>query len=133
MGKENGKYKRLPDAEMDIMNYIWESNEPVSSIDIQAGLKGRRDWTIATVLNLLSRLADKGFVTFKKGNKYKLYSALVKREDYLSQESQSILDHVYNGSVLRMISTLCDKRSLTKEDIDYLKALIDEKSGKQIK
>lgn len=31
MSKE---YKRLPEAEMDIMNYIWEKDEAVSSVQI---------------------------------------------------------------------------------------------------
>lgn len=131
MGKKSEEYTRLPDAEMDIMNYIWEKNKPVTSLDIKEGLKNRRNWTAATILNLLSRLTKKGFVVSKKGDKYNLYSAVIKRDDYLSQESRTILDHVYNGSVSRMISALCGNASLSDKDINYLKAFIEEKSSKE--
>ncbi len=124
----NNELKRLPDAELDIMNYIWEQNKAVSSADILEGLKNRRKWTLATVLNLLARLSDKGFVESEKQGKFKMYSHIVNRDEYLSQESKTILDHVYNGSVTRMISALCDSTDLTQDDILSLKAFIDEKT-----
>lgn len=124
----NNKFKRLPDAELDIMNYIWEQNKAVSSADILEGLKNRRKWTLATVLNLLARLSDKGFVKSEKQGRFKMYSHIVNRDEYLSQESKTILDHVYNGSVSRMISALCDSTDLTQNDILSLKAFIDEKT-----
>ncbi|MGN0621712.1 MAG: BlaI/MecI/CopY family transcriptional regulator [Porcipelethomonas sp.] len=124
----NNEFKRLPDAELDIMNYIWEQNKAVSSADILEGLKNRRKWTLATVLNLLARLSDKGFVESEKQGKFKMYSHIVNRDEYLSQESKTILDHVYNGSVSRMISALCDSTDLTQDDILSLKAFIDEKT-----
>ena len=124
----NNEFKRLPDAELDIMNYIWEQNRAVSSADILEGLKNRRKWTLATVLNLLARLSDKGFVESEKQGKFKMYSHIVNRDEYLSQESKTILDHVYNGSVTRMISALCDSTDLTQDDILSLKAFIDEKT-----
>ena len=124
----NNEFKRLPDAELDIMNYIWEQDKAVSSADILEGLKNRRKWTLATVLNLLARLSDKGFVESEKQGKFKMYSHIVNRDEYLSQESKTILDHVYNGSVTRMISALCDSTDLTQDDILSLKAFIDEKT-----
>lgn len=30
----NNEYKRLPDAELDIMNFIWENDKAVSSADM---------------------------------------------------------------------------------------------------
>ena len=126
------EYKRLPDAELDIMNYIWERGEAVSSADIQEGLNTRRKWTLATILNLLARLVDKGFVTSENTGKFKMYSALVNREDYLAQESKTILDHVYNGSVSRMISALCDSGELSQEDLISLKEFIDKKSKEDL-
>ena len=43
-------YKRLPEAEMDIMNFIWESGKAVSSIEIQDGLKDKHKWSLAVIL-----------------------------------------------------------------------------------
>ena len=122
------EYKRLPEAEMDIMNYIWESGRAVSSVEIQEGLKGRHEWSLAVILNLLARLTERGFVTAEKQGKYKYYSPLVKQEDYLRQESKSIIDRIFGGSVSKLVSCLYDGKNLSDEDIKSLKAFIDDKT-----
>ena len=50
------EYKRLPEAEMDIMNFIWESGKAVSSIEIQEGLKDKHEWSLAVYLTCLQGL-----------------------------------------------------------------------------
>lgn len=122
------EYKRLPEAEMDIMNFIWESEKAVSSVEIQEALKDKHDWSLAVILNLLARLTERGFVTAEKQGKYKYYSALVKQEDYLRQESKSIIDRIFGGSVSKLVSCLYDGKNLSDEDIKSLKAFIDEKT-----
>ena len=122
------EYKRLPEAEMDIMNYIWESEKAVSSVEIQEALKDKHDWSLAVILNLLARLTERGFVTAEKQGKYKYYSALVKQEDYLRQESKSIIDRIFGGSVSKLVSCLYDGKNLSDEDIKSLKAFIDERT-----
>lgn len=123
----NNEYKRLPDAEMDIMNYIWESGKAVSSVEIQDGLKGQHDWSLAVILNLLARLTERGFVTAEKHGKYKYYSAIVEQEDYLQQESKTIIDRIFGGSVSKLICSLYNGKNLSKDDINSLKDFIDEK------
>ena len=122
------EYKRLPEAEMDIMNFIWESEKAVSSVEIQEALKNNHDWSLAVILNLLARLTERGFVTAEKQGKYKYYSVLVKQEDYLRQESKSIIDRIFGGSVSKLVSCLYDGKNLSDEDIKSLKAFIDEKT-----
>ena len=123
----SNELKRLPDAEMDIMNFIWESKDAVSSLQIQEGLRGIREWSLATILNLLARLTEKGFVTTEKVGKYKMYSAIVSQDDYLRQESKTIIDRVFGGSVSKLVSALYSGKNLSQEDIADLKAFIDEK------
>ena len=122
------EYKRLPEAEMDIMNFIWESEKAVSSVEILEGLKDKHEWSLAVILNLLARLMERGFVTAEKQGKYKYYSALVKQEDYLRQESKSIIDRIFGGSVSKLVSCLYDGKNLSDEDIKSLKAFIDERT-----
>lgn len=121
------EYKRLPDAELDIMNYIWKSGKAVTSVEIQDGLKGQHNWSLSVILNLLARLVERGFVTSYKQGKYKYYSAVVEQEDYLRQESKSIIDRIFGGSVSKLICSLYDGKNLSKEDINSLKDFIDEK------
>ena len=123
------EYKRLPDAELDIMNFIWEKKKAVSSADRQEGLKYQHEWSLAVILNLLARLSDRGFVTSEKQGKFKYYSAIVNQEDYLQQESKSIIDKIFGGSVSKLICSLYDGKNLSKEDLSSLKEFIDEKAS----
>ena len=54
--------QRLPDAELEVMQALWgQKAYPVSSGELMAGLSGRH-WQTATLLKLLSRLEERGFV-----------------------------------------------------------------------
>ena len=68
------------------------------------------------------------YTNAEKQGKYKYYSALVKQEDYLRQESKSIIDRIFGGSVSKLVSCLYDGKNLSDEDIKSLKAFIDDKT-----
>ena len=54
--------ERLPDAELEVMQALWRQEKyPVSSAALMEELAGRR-WLRSTLLNLLSRLDERGFV-----------------------------------------------------------------------
>ena len=91
-------------------------------------MKDKHEWSLAVILNLLARLTERGFVTAEKQGKYKLYSAVVKQDDYLQQESKSIIDRIFGGSVSKLVSCLYNGKNLSDEDIKSLKAFIDEKT-----
>ena len=55
--------KKLGEAELEIMQVIWDSKSPVPSNYILKELKGRRKWQLSTLMTSLTRLADKGFVS----------------------------------------------------------------------
>ena len=54
--------RRLPDAELEVMQAIWECEEPVSRADIYVILKDTHPMALTTLLTLLTRLSEKGFV-----------------------------------------------------------------------
>ena len=81
--------ERLPDAELEVMQALWRQEKyPVSSAALMEELAGRR-WQTATLLKLLSRLEERGFVKREKEGRNNLYTPLVRREDYLSAESRA--------------------------------------------
>lgn len=85
------KFKRLPDSELDIMLVIWEAKEPVSRAYIEQQIKKKKKIAATTVLTLLSRLCDKGFVSCEKKGNMNLYTAIVNDQDYKNSESRSII------------------------------------------
>ena len=55
--------KKLGEAELEIMQVIWDSENPVTSNHILKKLQGRRQWQLSTLMTSLTRLRDKGFIS----------------------------------------------------------------------
>ena len=58
--------RRLPDAELEVMQAVWACTPPVARAEIEEILKKTHPMALTTLLTLLSRLAEKGFIRIKK-------------------------------------------------------------------
>ncbi len=122
------KIVHLPNSELELMMILWEAGEPVSRAYIDEKLKGRQNWGVTTVLNLLARLADKGFVHSEQQGKGKsnFYSAIISEEEYLEFESQSVLGRLCARSMTRLVTNLYKNKKLDQKELDDLQAFLDE-------
>ena len=118
--------KRLPESELEIMMIIWEYNRPVNRMEIEERLK--KDVAAPTILSFLNRLEAKGFVSVEKIGKINWYTSLVKKEEYLQKESRNILRRMYQNSLKNFVTALYDGEGLSSQDLEDLKAFIEEKS-----
>ncbi len=119
-------FKRLGDAELEIMQVIWRAVSPMTAGSIQEALRGRRDWPLSTLMTALARLCDKGFVHCDRTTRTNLYSALIAESAYKEKESRSFLAKLYGNSLQSFVATLYDARAIDEHDLDELRQLIDE-------
>lgn len=117
--------KRLPESELEIMQIIWKNSAPVSRVDIEQALQETHPLAPTTILTLLTRLCEKGFLSFKKEGRSNLYEPLITEKEYLAAESRSFLDRVFHGSVASFATALCDS-GVTKEELEELRRLLEE-------
>ena len=122
--------KRLPESELEIMMIIWQYDRPVNRMEIEEHLK--KDVAAPTILSFLNRLESKGFVSVEKIGKINWYTPLVKEEEYLQKESRNILQKMYQNSLKNFVTALYDGDGLTTQDIEELKAFIEEKDRKSV-
>ena len=120
--------KKLSDAELEIMLAIWEAGEPVTSSYILQQLKGRR-WALSTLMTVLARLVEKGYIQCDRSTRTNFYTALVEEEDYKARESRSFLEKTYGSSLAGLVANLYNSRSLSEEDIASLRRFLDEAAG----
>ncbi len=116
------KMKKLPDAELDIMRAVWRLTPPVTSGMLLEGLArdACKEWKPQTLHTLLNRLVDRGFLSFEKQKKDKLFYPLVEREDYLRFETKSFVKQYHGGSLLSLVNTAYQGENLSEDDIDEL-------------
>ena len=119
--------KRLPDAELAVMQAVWAVGGEVGRADIEGALASH-GWSANTLNTYLTRLCEKGFLTSRREGRNNLYTPLVSRDRYLEFESRSVLQRLYGGSLGSFVSALNAEQPLEQREIDELRQFLDDMS-----
>ena len=117
--------KRLPDSELEVMQAIWSLEPPVARVDIEEILKDSYPIAMTTLLTLLTRLSEKGFIKIEKVSRSARYYPLVSQQEYLAQQSKNFLQRLCGGNMSTFATALCDS-GISKEDLAELRELLDK-------
>lgn len=120
------KLKRLPDSELDIMLIIWDAGKPVNRNYIEGKINEKKNLASTTILSLLSRLTEKGFVKCEKEGKNNIYTSLVNEDDYIQNEGKSILEKLYGNSLKNFVAALYDGKKVNEDEFDELRQFLDK-------
>lgn len=117
--------ERISDAEWAIMEILW-AEAPLTATDVASRVLADRDWTLATVKTLLSRLLAKAAVEHRADGRRFLYSPLVEREDYVAGESKRLVDRLFGGKFMPLVAHLAEQEKLSHADIAEIERLLRE-------
>ncbi len=121
--------KKLPECELEIMMIIWNAKAlPVTSDYIMENIN--KTWNKTTVLNFLTRLCERGFLSCEKEGRHNVYMPLVRKSDYRRKESRNFLKKLYNNSVTKLVATLVQSGDISDEELDELERFITEAKDK---
>jgi BlaI family transcriptional regulator, penicillinase repressor len=115
----------ISEAESVVLAVLWRSS-PLATEAIIAALADEQNWQESTIKTLLSRLVKKGAVRAEKEGRRYLYSPLLTREEWLSSESEGLLNRLFGGRVAPLVAHFSKQRKLSKRDLADLKRLIQE-------
>lgn len=116
--------RRLPDLELEVMQAVWDLEPPVYRADVETLMRRRHPMAVTTLLTLLTRLAEKGYLKIEKDGRRSRYLPLVARRDYQTSQSRSFVKQVFGGSIPALASALCDS-GLTREELAELRELLE--------
>ena len=116
--------RRLPDAELEVMQAIWACTPPVDRSQVNEKLKHTHPIAQTTLLTVLTRLAEKGFLQIEKTGRSARYRPLISREEYLAQQSKRFFDQLCGGSLSTFATALCDS-GLSREELTELRELLE--------
>ena len=117
---------RISDAELEVMEALWAAGQPLTAAEVAERVEGDRDWSLATVKTMLSRLAAKGALTHKEDGRRFLYSPSIRREDYVGKESRRFVERLFGGRLSPLVARLAEEDGLDDEDIAAIEALLKE-------
>ena len=119
--------KKLPDAEFEIMKVVWANEPPITTNMIMEQLGKEKEWKAQTVITLLLRLVNRGFIRTEKNGKERTYFPIVSKEDYLKFESGDFMERFHENSFTSLVATLYNDKKIKDSDLDELLKWIKEK------
>ena len=120
--------QQLSDAELEIMKIVWGNPKEVTLFPyIMDGLAARgKPCQKNTLIVLLSRLMNKGFLSAKKIGRRNEYTTLISETEYQTMQTKNFLDKIYEGSAKGLVSNLIMGDLLADEEYEELKRLLEK-------
>lgn len=120
------KTKRLPDAEFEIMRYVWGSRPPVTTAMAWEHLGREKGIKIQTIVTLFGRLVERGFLRYERGKgRERAFYPLITEEAYLEMETDIFVEHYHKRSYASLLGALHRDR-LSESDLDELAQWIED-------
>lgn len=115
----------LSENEWYIMQVLWEKSS-ASLREICEALKDTKGWTKHAVSSFLKRMLEKGAIEVDESSFVRIYSPIWSQEETIFEETHSILERVYRGDLLLMMSNAVKEQKLSKKEIEELKQMLDQ-------
>ncbi len=116
--------KRLPDSELEVMQAVWDCTPPVTRAEVEAVLAETYPVAQTTLLTLLTRLTEKGFLSARRQGQKKIFYPLISRQEYLAAQGNRFFRKLCGGRLDAFAAALCDS-GLTREELAQLRDLLE--------
>lgn len=107
------------------MEALWRS-APLSADEIVGEVGPAQNWGEATVKTLINRLLKKKALISERAAGRTRYRPLVSRAEYVTGESQGLLDRLFGGELAPLVAHYAQHRALSPDEVARLKRLIRE-------
>ena len=114
------EHLRLAEGEYRFARIVWE-NEPLPSGKLVELSQKELGWKKSTTYTVLKKLVERGILR----NENAVVTAAVPQEDILREESRSVVDRDFEGSLPSFLAHFMGGKTISNAEADELKALID--------
>lgn len=108
------------DSEYRFCLILWE-HEPIKSSELAKLCAEALGWKKSTTYTVIKRLTERGVVQTENA----VVTSLVSKEDVQCAESHEIVDKTFGGSLPAFIAAFTSRQSLSKDDVDEIRRMID--------
>lgn len=116
----------VSDAELEVLKVLWASG-PATVRDVAAALRRqRRRLAYNTVLTLLSRLREKGYVAADRRDTAHMFRALVTRDELLGSSLVALADRICDGTASPLVHALVRGQRFSPDEIKHFRKLLDD-------
>ena len=117
------------ESELEILQILWEKGE-CTVRDVHEILEQNKDAGYTTTLKLMQIMLEKGLVDRDTSSRTHIYRSMVNQQKTQQQLVSKMINNVFNGSASRMVMQALGNHSASKEEINSIKAYLEELSKK---
>lgn len=107
------------------MKYLWKIEKGFMKDIVEEFPEPRPAYT--TISTLVGRMVNKNYIDFKKLGRDKQYYPILKKNDYFSTQVKDMVKHFFNNSSSQFASFFAKNADFTKQELEELQALLNEK------
>ena len=114
---------KLFDSELKVMGVLWNEGDCTAK-HISDVLKEDIGWNMNTTYTLIKRCIKKGAIERSEPNF--MCHALVKKEEIQEEQTNELIDKIYDGSADKLFAALLGRKKLSSEQIKKLRDIAGE-------
>lgn len=115
---------RLGVVESKFADIIW-ANEPLPSRELVLLCQRELNWKKPTTYTVLRKLCERGIFRNEDGK----VSSVLSREEFYALQSEKYVADSFQGSLPAFLAAFTQRKSLTREEIDQIRLMIDGQEG----
>ena len=114
---------KLFDSELRVMDVLWREGD-LPARQIADVLTRQIGWNVNTTYTLIKRCIGKGAIERREPGF--VCRALVSREQVQQEETQELIDRLFDGSADSLFASLLGSKRVSEEQMQRLRRMIDE-------
>lgn len=118
----------LYDRELEVMQVLWHRG-PATVAEVRASLEDEMAYT--TVLTVLRRLEEKGFVRHEEEGRAHRYHPLLDPAQVRASALERLTRKLFSGSRELLLTHLVSQERLLPREIRRLRKILDEQLGEE--
>jgi len=115
----------LSGAQLEIMSVIWTRGEATVT-EVWEKINRRRPVARTTIMTLMSRLEEKGWLKHREVTPTYIYSATRSKEQSVGEIISGVVDKVFAGSTENLVMSLLDQKKVSRKELARLREIIKE-------
>ena len=112
------------ETEMEVLHHVWELGEATVK-DVQERILKSRKVAYTTIMTIMRKLADKGYLRYEQQGAAYLYEAARPPGEVKHSLLTGILGKVFGGSPVELVESLVRYEDLSEEDRAEIKKMLD--------
>lgn len=120
----------LTEAQLEVMEPIWASEDVGKTVqEIWAAIKLKRPVARTTVLTMVTRLEERGWLRRKSDGRSSRYVAVKPRQQAVAHLAGQFVKAFFGGSPSALLKSLLGSEPISPEELKRLNALLRERGN----